>query len=166
MSVHAVDVTNDDERFEVSLEVDHGDRVRAFIAIRSEPDGMLRITERLEALRSAKTREVATGMIGALNNPNWVYENGEREVKLGDEERTISSGKGTIFEAQGVEDVNIDGVIQIRASVPLDVVYRGARKAERARFTDELYLNYSTKTRTWQPGDVISEYEVAIQCAR
>jgi hypothetical protein len=53
----------------------------------------------------------------------------------------------------------------LRVRVSLECCrYRGAAKAERARFTDELYLNYLGGRRSWNPGEVISEFDVTVRC--
>ena len=167
VKVRNIDVKSDSGQFAVSFELHHGARrVGAFLDIRSMPDGTLRLKEKLVALREVKTLEVATGLIGVLNNPNWVYERGERRIALGDSKHVIRSGDGTACHALGVRRIDIDGAIRVQSRKPLNVLYRGAEKAERARFTDELYLNYCGEAKTWQAGDVISQYDVAIACPR
>jgi len=166
IAIRAVDVTNDPEGFEVSLELDHGEGVvRAFINIRAASDGTWRMREKLQALREVTTREIVTGLLGVLNNPHWVYERGQRRIVLGDEARVITSCEGAVFEAKGVSEINVDGALRIHGVTPLDVVYRGAKKPERARVTDELYLNYCGELKAWQADEVISEFEVTVSCS-
>ena len=165
VSIHRVDVTNDAEGFEVALEADHGKGlVRAFLVFRSMPDGTWWMSEKLQSLDKLNTAEVATGLVGVLNNPEWVYERGEREIVLGGQTRVVKSGQGTVFKAGGATEVDIDGVMRIRGPKPLNVLYRGAKKAERARFTDEVYLNHMDGPKEWEAGEVISEYEATIHC--
>jgi hypothetical protein len=159
-------VSNEQDRYQVTFEVEHGkNQVQAFIEFRSEADGTFWISERLVALADITTSEVATGLVGILNNPLWVYERGERTVTFGDETRVVKSGDGITFEAQDVADANVDGVLLIHGETPLHMFYRGAREAERARFTDKLYLNYIGEKRSWKTGQEISSFTAHITCA-
>jgi hypothetical protein len=163
ISLHVARVVNDAKGFEAALEVDHGGgKVRAFLNVRSAEDGTLLLSERLEALRELATAEVATGLIGVLNNPDWVYEHAKRTVTFDETAHVAPSGQGSEYEAEGAKRIEIDGILRIASEEPLHVLYRGAKKPERARFTDELYLNYLGKPRTWHAGEVISQYTVKI----
>lgn len=165
LRMHHVEVTHDAQRFDAKLELDHGIGLfRASLEFHSDPDGTWRLKEKLVALRDTETDEVATGLVGILNNPHWVYERGERRITLGNDDHLVRSGEGSVLEA-AVNGVDVDGVLHFRGTHPLHVLYRGAKEAERARFTDELYLNYVGGKRPWKAGDVISEFEVTCTVA-
>ncbi|MBI5094157.1 MAG: hypothetical protein HZB26_17160 [Candidatus Hydrogenedentes bacterium] len=162
--IHNVRVASGAGRFEATLELDHGDgKVRAFLNFRSGSDGSWRIRERLVALGDIVTEEIATGLVGVLNNPHWVYETGKRRIAFRKEDRVVKSGAGTELTAEA-KKASIDDVVQFHAKKPLRLLYRGAKKAERARFTDELYLNYIGGKRTWKAGEEISTYEAVVRC--
>jgi len=164
ITLHSVNVTNDSESFEARAEIDHGDDlIRAFLTFCSSSDGTWRVKEKLVALRAVTTAEIATGLIGVLNNPQWIYETGKRCVTFDDTAETVVSGTGTTFRRDGIRTADIDGVLRIQGEKPLNPLYRGARTADRARFTDEFYLNYSDAIRTWQTGDVLSEFEATVK---
>jgi hypothetical protein len=97
-----------------------------------------------------------------LNNPHWVYERGERRVTLGAAPHVVPSGRGTVLEAD-TTDLDLDQAIRVHSRRPLHVLYRGAKAAERARFTDELYLNYVGGRRAWKSGQVISNFEAKVR---
>lgn len=48
------------------------------------------------------------------------------------------------------------------SQTPLAARYLGAKRIERGRATDKLYLNYLDGERDWKKGQVISTYEAAI----
>ncbi len=157
--VRHVGVIDEANRFDASLELDHGDGMfRATLDLHSESDGTWRVREKIVALQDVETEEVATGLIGILNNPHWVYERGERSIVLGGESHVVRSGDGTQIEAT-VSSIDVDGVLHIQAPKPMRALYCGATKADRARFTDELYLNFIGGKRAWKAGEVVSEYD-------
>ncbi|UCG17120.1 MAG: hypothetical protein JSV19_03625 [Phycisphaerales bacterium] len=163
--VRRVEVSNDSESFAADLVLDHGqEQIRAHLTCRSNPNGTWVMRERLEALADVTTTEIATGLIGILNNPHWVYEKGRREVALGQRRTTVESGSGIVLDGEAVTDVAVDSVLRVHGAAPLCVRYVSAKKPERARFTDRLYLNYDGKVHAWHEGDVISEFEVIVHC--
>ena len=69
--------------------VDHGDAgAGASCGSSRRADGSMIFSEELVALTDVTTTQIATGLIGILNNPRWVYERGERDVRFDD--RTLS----------------------------------------------------------------------------
>lgn len=165
VAMHAADVVNDAQSFEAHVEIDHGeDLIRAYLTFCSSSDGRWRVYEKLVALREVTTAEIATGMIGVLNNPQWIYESGERRVTFDGISETVVAATGANFRRDGVRTADIDGALQIHGETPLNLLYRGVQTADRARFTDEFYLNYSDTVRTWQTGDVLSEFEATVYC--
>lgn len=76
-----VNVTRGDDSFTAELVLDHGKAVRATLHFCSNPDGSWTMREKLIALSDVTTTEVATGLIGILNHPGWVYERGRRKIR-------------------------------------------------------------------------------------
>ena len=64
--------------------------------------------EKLVAVEDVTTKVVATGMIGVLNNPYWVYERGERRVTLDGKEMTIRALSGERIREPNVSKLDID----------------------------------------------------------
>ena len=151
--------------FTARLEVDHGDAVRALLAFVSHADGRWEMRERLTALRDVATEEIATGLIGILNNPHWIHERGVRRVVVDGRERAVAAGSGDGFDAPGAREIDVDGVLHIVSEQPLSVRYRAAGEAHRGRCTDELHLNCLPGRRDWKAGQTISETAVVIRCA-
>jgi len=155
-------VTSSDDRFQADLVIEHGDAVRAELRFASNPDGSFTIREKLVALTDVATARVATGQIGILDNPGWVYERGRRTVALDGREEDIPALSGKKLAADGVRELAVDGVLRIRGAQPLCVRYVGATQPSRSRATDLLYLNGVDGERTWHAGATISEFEASI----
>jgi hypothetical protein len=159
-----VKIESDDASFNVVVTIDHGDVVRAHLRFRSNSDGSFIMQERLVAAKDVATSEIATGLIGILNNKQWIYERGEREVMLGDSSARMASCSGEVSNGAAVRQVAIDSVLRIASDRPLTARYAGADRPARSRVTDELSLNCIEGNRTWTPGQVISEWEATIRC--
>ncbi|OHB71955.1 MAG: hypothetical protein A2V70_02865 [Planctomycetes bacterium RBG_13_63_9] len=165
VSLADVRVENNGESFTADLVVDHGkDQVRAELHVESDADGSLTLSERLVAAADLTTVEVATGLIGVLNNRNWVYEKGKRRITIDEEQVTVPALSGKDFAREGSKRLDLDSVLRIESEGPLDVRYLGATRAERGRATDELYLNYLGGKRSWRRGQTISATKVRISC--
>jgi len=163
--LHDATVTSNDDSFVAEVIVDHGEnQIRANLTFRSNPDGTWVTREKLVALADVTTNEIATGLIGILNNPTWVYETGRREIALGDRQTTVPSCSGVVLDGAGVTRVSIDSALRMDSAEPLRVRYVSAEKADRGRVTDYLYLNHLGDEHVWHKGDVISEYEVTVRC--
>lgn len=163
--VRNVVVRHGHDEFAADLLLDHGtDQIRADLQYRSKPDGTWTVHERLTALSDLTTGEIATGLIGILNNPNWVYERGQRELVIDGQAHAIPSLSGKRIASDNAREIAVDAVLYIRSQKPLRICYFGAAKLEKARATDELYLNYIEGERTWRAGQVISEFEATIDC--
>jgi hypothetical protein len=158
----SADVQDSADGFTADLVVDHGDAVRAILSFRSNADGSFVIREKLTALRDMTTSEVATGLIGVLNNPLWVYESHRRKIALGEERADVPALTGKTLAAEGVQQIDIDGVLKIESPSPLSTRYIGTKKIERGRATDKLYLNYLGGDRSWTKGQAISSFEATI----
>ncbi len=160
-------VTNSDDAFTAELEVDHGaGAVRAHLHYCSHPDGRWTMREKLVAMQDVTLEEVATGLVGILNNERWIYESGRRQVRIGDQRTTVTSCAGTVLTGDDIREVDIDGVLHIRSERPLRVRYQAAAKPARSRVTDELTLNHLSGPRSWPAGETISEFEVQVTSTR
>jgi hypothetical protein len=161
-----VKVTSGEDWFRAELVVDHGTHVRADLLFSSNPDGSFTIREKLVALTDVTSARIATGQIGILNNPGWVYERGRRTVAIDGREEDVPALSGKTLGAEGVRELAIDGVLRIRGPQPLRIRYAGAVQPSRSRATDLLYLNYVDREQSWRAGQAISEYEAVVSVAR
>lgn len=157
-------VESRDDGFTGELVVDHGDAVRAELRLTSQADGRFTIHEKLTALTDATTAEIATGMVGILNDPHWVYERGERRIAMDGQETVVPALSGRVIDGDGVRRITVDGVLTIQGDRPLTVRYAAATRPHRARVTDGLWLNHLGGRRTWIAGQVISEFEATMAC--
>jgi hypothetical protein len=157
-------VNDDKSGFDVKLVVDHGKAIRATLRFRSEADGSFVMQEQLVALEEITTGEIATGCIGILNNPFWVYERGKRQITVDGKPFEMTSGSGEVRPCEGAKQIAVDDVLKISAERPLAASYKSAREPERGRITDLLILNHLPGERHWQSGQAISTYEAVIRC--
>lgn len=160
-----VKVTSGEDWFRAELVVDHGTHVRADLLFSSNPDGSSTMREKLVALTDVTSARIATGQIGILNNPGWVYERGRRTVAIDGREEDVPALSGKTLGAEGVRELAIDGVLRIRGPQPLRIRYAGAVQPSRSRATDLLYLNYVDREQSWRAGQAISEYEAVVSVA-
>jgi hypothetical protein len=157
-----MDVDVKDDRFTAKLSVDHGPSIRANLVFRTDPDGTLYVHEELVAVRDVAVKRVATGMIGVLNNRQWIYETGRRTLTLDDQSTVIPAHSGKTLAAEA-NHIAIDDAMTITSDTPLRVRYVASQGPERGRATDRLYLNYADGVTTWKAGDTISRYDLAIR---
>lgn len=162
VSLRDASVTSNATSFEARLVVDHGDRIRGELRFCSA-DGVWKMSEKLTALADVTTEEIATGLIGILNNPHWIYEKGRRTLAFGGQETAIPALSGRTVDADAASELVVDGVFKITSREPMHARYVGAAKPERARATDRLYLNFVGGERTWKTGEAISRYEVEVR---
>jgi hypothetical protein len=160
--VSAADVDVKNDRFTAKLCVDHGPSIRANLVFRTDSDGTLHVREELVAVKNVTITRVATGMIGVLNNKQWIYETGRRAITL-DEESTVIPAESGKTLAGRVNHIEIDDAMTITSSAPLSVRYVTSEGPQRGRATDRLYLNYTDEPQTWRAGDTIGRYGVAIR---
>ena len=157
-------VKETDGGFDATLVVEHGPGVvRADLRYISHADGRFAVSERLTALQDVTTSEIATGLIGILNNPTWIYETGRRRVTVDGMTTLAEALGGKRIDAAGGRMIDIDGVLRVTAHRPLSACYLGAEDYERARVTDRLYLNRIAERRDWKKGEIISEYDAVIE---
>jgi hypothetical protein len=162
----SVEVTQGKDWFAARVALDHGEKVRAELGFRSNPDGSWTMREKLTALDDITTQEIATGLIGILNNPIWVYENGKRHIFIDGKEEVVPSLGGKSFDSNQCRDIGIDSLMKIHAQRPMQIRYIGATKQQRGRATDEMYLNFLGGEHSWRKGQTISEFEAVVQCPK
>jgi hypothetical protein len=155
-------VTSGEDGFKAELVVDHGEQVRAELLFASNPDGSFTMREKLVALTDVATSRIATGQIGILNNPGWVYERGRRAIAIDEREEDVPALSGKKLGAEAVREMVVDGVLRIRGARPLQIQYHGADQPSRSRATDRLYLNHVDGQRSWRTGETVSEYEAVV----
>ena len=162
--VSAKEVDVKDDHFAAKLAVDHGSSVRANLVFRTDPDGTLYVREELLAVKDVTITQVATGMIGILNNKHWIYETGRRKVTLDNQATVIEAHSGKSL-AGVVKRIAVDDVMTVTSPAPLHIRYVASSGPERGRATDRLYLNYANGKKTYRAGETIRRYSVAIRVA-
>ena len=164
--VRSVDVQSDDKGFTADLIVEHGDGlIKAELRFTSQADGTWTMKERLVAEEEIETQQIGTGLIGILNNPNWIYESGKRAVTLDGRTSEVAALSGCVLSSDRVRELDIDSTLTIVSDEPLRVHYQAATSPRRARATDQLVLNWIDGSKRWEPGQVIAEWEARIRCA-
>ncbi len=164
IEVREVSVENGDDWFEARLILDHGRAVRAELRFRSDPDGEWTMHEKLVALDDVVAAEIATGLIGILNNPHWIYEKGRREIAIDGRTHVVPAAAGRELDAAAAR-IAIDRSLVIRIDPPTTIRYAGGSGPERGRVTDRLYLNYLGPDRPLKKGQVVSEYTAVVRRA-
>jgi len=164
--LQTAEVITQDDGFLARLTLHHGDAVKSEWTIKSFADGRLQVSERLVALRPCITAEVATGLIGILNNVNWIYETGQRVLTFDDEKLTVAAHSGMQIERAGIRHVLVNNVLTIDLSPDRTIVYRGATSPERGRATDRLYLNAETKEHRHDAGDILAQWSAMISVSK
>jgi len=150
--------------FEARLTVDHGQEMRAHLRFRSNADGSFLMAEKLVALTNTITAEVATGLIGILNNPYWIYEQGKRRVAADGEAVEAPAGKAQRWRWETARRILVDEVLEVKSERPLRAAYVASDRAERGRVTDQLILNHWPGTRAWKAGETLSDFQAVIRC--
>jgi len=161
-SVSSAEVDVKDDRFTAKLVVSHGPSVRASLTFRTDPAGTLHVQEELVAVKDVTLGGVATGMIGVLNNDQWIYETGHRTLTLDDESTVIPAHSGQTLTDE-VQRIAIDDAMTITSDMPMRVRYAASKGPQHGRATDRLYLNCSDARKTWKAGETISRYRAAIR---
>ncbi|WP_407478129.1 hypothetical protein [Elizabethkingia anophelis] len=146
--------------FKVQLVINHGKYAEATILCESTDGGKLIITESLKALQNFTSDTIHTLEFGILNNPNWVYETGNRRLQIGEKLFTASSGTGKIFTATG-KNISVDK-LSFKLNNNYPILYKIADKIDNSRFTDIIILNYIQGVHQWKSGEIISLRKVAI----
>jgi len=160
--LRTVNVTNGEDWFQADLVIDHGEQLRADLRFASNQDGTFTMREKLVALTDMTTARIATGQIGILNNPGWVYETGRRTVVIGGREEVVPALSGKTVKGETRREIVVDGVLRIRGTQSLRSRYVGTAQPTRSRATDLLYLNFDDTEQSWRTGQTVSEYEAVI----
>ncbi len=160
--IRDVKVTHNDKQFSAQLEIIHGNnQARSALHYQSNPDGVFTINDTLTAMKTITTSEIQAGWIGILNNPKWVYENGQRTLHTENQTFQIEALRGEKVNANA-KQFSIDQTLFFESESPLPLFYQAANQYHRARVTDLLFLNHIKNDKIWVQGDVISEYKVKI----
>ena len=165
LRLQAAEVHEGTNWFEARLTVDHGHALRTQLTFRSEADGSFVMAEKLVALTNTTTAEIATGLIGILNNPHWIYEQARRRVEADGKRTEVAANCGQEWSWESVSQISVDETLQITSARPLRAGYVAATRAERGRVTDQLILNHLTSDRKWVEGGTISDSRVVVRCA-
>jgi len=163
--LHSVKIDNGSNTFNIKLEVDHGDAVRAYLSFKSSKDTFT-ISEKVRALREVRTAQVATGQIGILNNKHWVHEEGNRSLDgaLGiiPHGRVFMACSGETFEDRS-RRIELDDLCDVRFGREQQWKYVVASEPVRGRATDKLFLNVIGEERAWKKGGTISDWKATIK---
>ena len=161
----SVNVQSDENSFTADLVVVHGaGLITAELQFRSQGDGTWTVRERLIAKRPLETEQIATGLIGILNNPNWIYEEGQRAITLDGKTTEVAALSGQTVTGNGIRKLDVDSVLTIEGTQPLQIRYEAATAPHRARVTDLLTLNWIDGPQSWNPGQVIAEWQATVRC--
>ncbi len=162
IKLQSVEITTHPDGYVAKLTVHHGDAVAAQWRMRSYASGAVEMAEKLVALKDCTTADVATGLIGILNNVNWIYETGQRSLSLNEEKWQIKAHCGEEIDREGTRQVLVDNALKIEISPDRRVVYRAATRPERGRATDRLYLNAIPGRRAFRAGESIADWSAVI----
>jgi hypothetical protein len=162
VKLQSANISDKADGFVADLVINHGNAVRAELQFRSNANGTFVMREKLAALRDITTAEIATGLIGILNNPKWVYETHQRRIQFDDQTTDVPALSGKAVEIEGVQRIDVDGGLSLESPAPLSARYIGAKEIESGRATDKLYLNYLDGRRSWKSSEVISTYEATL----
>ncbi|MBN2328997.1 MAG: hypothetical protein JXR73_17790 [Candidatus Omnitrophica bacterium] len=161
VSIHSLNIENTEKEFDVQMQLNHGEnQIRADLHYHSYSDGRWMMREALVALNDVEIEEIKTGLIGILNNPNWIYERGRREIWMDGEKSVIRAHSGQSLQARA-KTIQIDRSFVIQGKSLMKAVYQSAIKPVRARTTDFLFLN-SIENKRYRKGEKISEFEAII----
>ncbi len=166
LRVQNAEIRETPDGFDASLTVDHGNEIRAQLRFRSEPDGSFLMAEKLIALTNVSTAEIATGLVGILNNPHWIYEHARRRVTADDQLIEVASCSRQQWHWEATRRIVVDDVIVVQSDRPLRASYLAADRAERGRVTDQLILNHLPGNRSWTTGETLSDYQVVVRCVK
>ncbi len=156
----SVEVKETKNSFVVNMVVEHGKYIQAVIRCESDPNGQLTISEKLTVLQDCTTDAIGTLSFGILNNPNWVYENGLRTLKLDQQESKVKAASGQIYQAVA-KSVKVDK-LNFDLGRPGNIIYKAATKLKSSRYTDMLVLNAIEDKHDWKQGAVISKNKLSI----
>lgn len=160
VKVRDIEVKPNEKGFYVKMILYHGDLIQSNITCKTNVDGSFTIKETLTALKPCSTNSIETLTFGVLNNPNWVYESGKRNLKIGNQSFEAIAGTGKEYSAAATV-ASVDNLF-FKMDKPSDISYKVAKEIDRSRFTDMLILNSVAQKREWKQDEVISERQVTI----
>ncbi|MNP95790.1 hypothetical protein D3C85_83500 [compost metagenome] len=155
-----IEVKPNENGFYVKMVLYHGDLIQSNISCKTNINGSFTIKETLTALKECSTNSIETLTFGILNNPNWVYESGKRNVKIGNQSFEAIAGSDLEY-LNSAATATVDSLLfeMDKSSV---ISYKVAKEISRSRFTDMLVLNSIPKKQQWKQDEVISERQVTI----
>ena len=156
-----VDIKPNKNGFFIKMILHHGDLIQSNITCETNANGSFTIKETLTALKSCSTNSIETLSFGILNNPNWVYESGKRNLKIGNQFFDAKAGSGNEY-SQKASVAAVDNLI-FKMNTSSTILYKAAKQIERSRFTDMLILNSISGKKEWKQNEIISENQVTIE---
>lgn len=156
----SMEVKSSSNGFFAKMVVNHGDLVQAEITCEAKADGSMTINEVLRALRKCSTNRIETLSFGVLNNPNWVYETGKRNLKIGREFFEVKSATDFSYSVKAA-NAAVD-VLNFKLDSPATIAYTVAKKMVNSRFTDMLVLNTIATKHNWNENEIISKNQLTI----
>ncbi len=156
-----IEVNPSKNGFTVKMVINHGNLVQSELYCQTKSDGSFKIKEKLTALQSCTTDTIETLTFGILNNPNWVYETGKRNLKLGNQFYEAKAGTDLFF-SNNAKSVFIDN-LHFKMDNVSTITYKIAKQLERSRYTDRLVLNSIPTKHDWKKDEVISEHQLTIE---
>jgi hypothetical protein len=160
--VSMIDIDLEEDMFAAKMLVDHGPKIQALLVFRTDPDGTLHVREELKASEDVTTSRVATGLLGILNNKQWIYETGHRSIRRDDQATLVPAHSGMILKGN-LRKIVIDDRLSITSDAPLRAHYAASKGPERGRATDRLYLNFTEGQKAWKAGETISAYRACLR---
>lgn len=160
VAVKNIEVKPNKNGFLVKMILNHGDLIQSNIICETHTDGSFTIKERLTALKSCCTNSIETLTFGILNNPNWVYESGKRNLTIGNRTFEAKAASGLEY-ANKATIASVDNLI-FKMNKSSAIIYKVAKQIDRSRFTDMLILNSIPKKHEWKQDEVISDRQLTI----
>ncbi|MEG1616806.1 MAG: hypothetical protein RR202_05765 [Bacteroidales bacterium] len=150
-----ISLETDSTSFKALLDVAYGNRVKGVYRISSSND-TLSVQETLIATSDLNIKEIATSSFFLLNNPYWIYEQHKRIIQTPKNHFVFNpvSKKDILFSANRLL---IDSSVVIISSTPLNCRYKGAETSEKARYYDQLCINYRIEKRKFLRNEIVSE---------
>lgn len=160
VTVKNIEVKPNNDGFLVKMTLNHGNLIQSNIICETHTDGSFTISEELKALKPCSTNAIETLTFGILNNPNWVYESGKRNLMIGHGSFVAKAASGLEY-AGTAATASIDNLL-FKMNKPSAIMYKVAQQIDRSRFTDMLILNSIPKKHEWKQDEVISERQLTV----
>jgi len=160
VTLKQIEVKPNKNGFSVKMVLRHGDLIQSDISCETHDNGSFTIKEKLTALKPCNTSAIETLSFGILNNPNWVYETGKRNLKIGDKSFVAKAASGLEYSLSATA-ASVDKML-FKLDRPSVISYKVAKQIDRSRFTDILVLNSIDKEHEWKNGELVSQRSVTI----